>query len=188
MVLPTLTSLGFTVFRTDWPAWWQSLLYLLAVFHCFVPFIGCQQGLEYFFICWPTKPRVKTSVFIFTPCLPHHFHPVHWDQTMITVCQSLRSRPTLVQELFTLVPHLFGTIFSCLSIQPFQLLPLRNIWRHIPLSWPFPHRHGHAWWPVDITQLFPWFCCWTLIRLSCHWAWPCRGYWRYRTLIDWLID
>ena len=42
MVLLTLTSQGFSVYRISWPAWWQSLLHLLAVFHCFVPFIGCQ--------------------------------------------------------------------------------------------------------------------------------------------------
>ena len=41
-VLPTLTSQGFSLFRTDWPAWGQSLLHLLAAFHCFVTFIGCQ--------------------------------------------------------------------------------------------------------------------------------------------------
>ena len=28
--------------RINWPAWWQSLLHLLAVFQCFVLFIGCQ--------------------------------------------------------------------------------------------------------------------------------------------------
>ena len=43
-------------------------------------------------------------------------------------------------------------------------------------------------WPVDVTELFPRICCWTLIRLSRHWAWLCWGYWRYRSLIDWLID
>ena len=38
----TLTSLGFSVYRINWPAWWQSLLHLLAVFHCFILFLGCQ--------------------------------------------------------------------------------------------------------------------------------------------------
>ena len=42
MVLMTLTSQGFSLYRINWPTWWQSLLHLLAVFHCFVPFIGCQ--------------------------------------------------------------------------------------------------------------------------------------------------
>ena len=38
------------------------------------------------------------------------------------------------------------------------------------------------------TEVFPRFCCWTLIWLSRHWAWLCRGYWLYRSLIDWSID
>ena len=82
-----------------------------------------------------------------------------------------------VQEVFTL----FGTTSRCLSIQPFQMLPLRNISRHIS-NLAFPHRYRHA----DVTELFPWFCCWTLIRLLRHWAWLRWGYWRYRSLIDWL--
>ena len=114
--------------------------------------------------------------------------PVRWDQTMIIVCHSLGSRPILVLELFTLVPRLFGTTSRCLSVQPVQLLPSRNMWRHISLIWPFPHRYPHSPWPVDVTELSPRFCCWTLIWLSRHWAWLRRGYWRYRSLIDWLID
>ena len=78
-----------------------------------------------------------------------------------------------------------GTTSRCVSIQPIQLLPLRNIWRHISLIWPSPHRYRHSPWPVDVIELFPRFCCWILIRLSRHWAWLCRGYWRYRSLIDW---
>ena len=38
----TLTSYSFSMFRIDWPAWWQSLIHLLAVFHCFFPSICCQ--------------------------------------------------------------------------------------------------------------------------------------------------
>ena len=57
---------------------------------------------------------------------------------MIIVCQSLGSRPIRVLELFTLVPSFFGTTCRCLSVQPVQLLPSRNIWRHISLIWPFP--------------------------------------------------
>ena len=133
------------------------------------------------------NPAWKTSLFIFIPCWLHRFLPIHWDQTMIIVIQSLGSRPILVLEVFTLVPHLFGITLPCLSIQPVQLLPSRNIWRHISLIWPFPHRYRHCPWPVDVTELFPRFCCWTLIWLSRHWAWLCRGYWRYRSLIDWWL-
>ena len=34
-----------------------------------------------------------------------------------------------------------------------------NIWRHISLTSPFPHRHRHARWPVDVTELFLQVCC-----------------------------
>ena len=33
-----------------------------------------------------------------------------------------------------------------------------------------------------------WLRIWTPIWLLRHWAWLRRGYWRYRNLIDWLID
>ena len=107
---------------------------------------------------------------------------------MIIVCQCLGSRPILVLEVFTFVPRLFGTTSHCLSIQPVQVLVSRNIWRHISLIRPVPHRYCHSPWPVDVAELFPRFCCWTLIWLSRHWVWLRRGYWRYRSLIDWLID
>ena len=112
------------------------------------------------------KTCVKNSLFIFPPCLPHHFHPIPWDQTTIIVCQSLGSRPTQVQELFTLVSHLFRTISRCLSVQPFQLLPLRNIWRYISLTWSFPHRYRHSPWPVDVTELFRRCCCFLITDLA----------------------
>ena len=123
------------------------------------------QEFEQFLFSWPSVKHCSTHC-LFT-ALP---------------------RPILVQELFILVPRLFGTTSRCLSVQPFQLLPLRNIWRHISFTWPFPHRYRHSPWPVDVTELFARFCCWTLIRLLRHWAWLRRGYWRYRTLIDWLLD
>ena len=89
-------------------------------------------------------------------------------------------------QLFTIVPCLSGTTSCCLSVQPVQLLPSRNIWRHISLIWPFSHRYRHSPWPV-VMELFPRFCCWTLIWLLRHWAWLRWGYWGYRRLIDWLI-
>ena len=57
----------------------------------------------------------ENSLFSFTPCLPHLSYPVDWDQTKVLVCRSLKSRPTQVQELFTLVLRLSGTTFHCLS-------------------------------------------------------------------------
>ena len=108
---------------------------------------------------------MKNSLFIFTPCLPHDFHPVPWDQTTVIVCQSLGSRPTQVQELFTLVPCLFGTTSRCLSVQPVQLLPSRIIWRHISLIWPFPIDTGMPDVLLMLWNCFPdfavehWFGC-----------------------------
>ena len=120
---------------------------------------------------WPTKRCVKNSLFVFTPWLPRHSHPVHWDHTTIIVCQSLESRPTQEQEFFTLVPCVFGTASCCLYIQPFRLLPLGNIWRHISLTLPSPNRYWHAQWTVDVAELFSRFYCVTMIWLSLHWAW-----------------
>ena len=71
--------------------------------------------------------------------------------------------------------NLNGTIFTW---------PLLGYWNNFPnslaISWPI--------WPVDVTELFPRVCCWTLIRLSHHWAYLHWGYWCYRSLIDWSID
>ena len=99
-----------------------------------------------------------------------------------------RARPILMLELFTLVTRLFGTTSCCLSVQPVQLLPLRmsedtSLWFSLSA-----HRYRHCPWPVNVTELFPRFCCWALIWLSRHLAWLCRGYWRYRSLFDWWID
>ena len=140
MVSLTMTSQGFNIFRIDWPIWWQSLHHLREVFHCFVPVIDRQLGSEYYSrsVCWSTKTCVKNSLFNFTPCLLHHSHPVHWDRTTVIVSQSLGSRLTQLQELFTFVVHLFGTTCHCVSVQTFQLLRSRNIWRHISWTRPFP--------------------------------------------------
>ena len=73
------------------------------------------------------------------------------------------------------------------EIQPVQLLPSRNIWRRISLTWPFPFRHCHARQAIDATKLLYRFCYWTLMWLSRHWAWLWQGYWCYRDLTDWLI-
>ena len=77
-----------------------------------------------------------------------------------------------------------------------------SLWNNLPLSvcsvisvatFKKPlktHLFDLAFSPDGLLMLrscFPRFCCWTMIRLSRHWAWLCRGYWRYRSLIDWLI-
>ena len=111
--------------------------------------------------------------------------PIPFTEIKQRVLQSLRSKPTQLQELFTLLLHLFSTTSRCLSLQSVRLLHSRNIWRHISLTWLFPHRHQHAWWPVDVMELFLQFGCWTPIRLSHHWAWLHQG---FGGIEIWLID
>ena len=45
-------------------------------------------------------------------------------------------------------------------------------------------RKGITRWPPDVMEVLHWFCCWTLIRLSCHWTWLHWRYGRHRNLID----
>ena len=93
---------------------------------------------------------------------------------------------TGVRAFHSCAPSLWNNL--PLSLQPVQFLPSRNISRHISLIRPLPYRYRHSPWPVDVTKLFPRFCCWSLIWLSCHRPWLRRGYWRYRSLNDLLID
>ena len=66
MVSPTLTIQGFSVFRIDWPARWQSLLHLLTVFHCFVSFIWL-----------PVRFRILFKINLLTYKTLHEKQPVY---------------------------------------------------------------------------------------------------------------
>ena len=132
-------------------------------------------------VCWPTKPFMENRLHMLAPSLLSHTLRSNKGISLSV----LRSGPTQAQELFTLVPCLFGTTCRCLSVQPYQLLPSRNISGHISLTWPPP---------IDTRTpdglLMLWNCfidlavehqfsgCTTEPRLR-------RGYWRYRKLIDW---
>ena len=75
------------------------------------------------------------------------------------------------------------SVYSAISVATFK----KHLKTHL-FDLAFPHRYRRARWPVDVTELFPRFCSWTLIRLLRHWAWLCRGYWHYRSLIDWWMS
>ena len=180
-----------SVYRINCPAWWQSLIHLLAVFHCFVLFIGCQWGLEYFLrsIRWPTRPCVKNSLFIFIPYWLHRFLPVHWDQTMIIVCQSLGSRPILVLKLFTLVPVSLEqpaavcpfSQFSCYlqetsedtslwfglspidTVTPYGLLMLQNCFLDFAVEHWFGCRATEPGFAGDIDAIEVWLIDWLIV-------------------------
>ena len=55
-----------------------------------------------------------------------------------SLCPSLGSGPTLVQERSALVPLLFGTTFHYLSDQPPRLPPSGDISKHTFRTWPSP--------------------------------------------------
>ena len=131
---------------------------------------------------------MRNSPFTFAPWLPFLFHHAHWDQTEKSLCPSLGSRPTLAQGPSAHAPLLFGTTFNHLSVQPPRLPPSEDVSKDTFSTWPPPRRHRCAQPPVDVTERLQWLRIWTPIWLLGHWAWLRRGYWRYRKLIDWLID
>ena len=118
----------------------------------------------------------------------HHSHPAHWNRTKIMSVSPQGQDQHRCKSV--------SLLCSVSSEQPPAVCPfshfsgdLQETSEDPSLTWPFTHRHRHARWPVDVTELFPRFCCWTLLRLSCRWACLCRGYWHYRNLIDdWLTS
>ena len=51
-----------------------------------------------------------------------------------------------------------------------SLATFRKCLKTIFLTWPSPHRHRHARWPVDVVELLHRFCRWALIWMSRPWA------------------
>ena len=130
---------------------------------------------------------MKYSLFIFTPCLPHHSHSVHWDQkklvfSPLVVDQHRRKSFSLVCLISLEQPPAVCSFsrFKCYHQETSEDTSL--------LTWPFPLRHRHTRQPFDAMQLFHQVCYWTFTWLSSHWAWLCQRYWHNRNLIDWLID
>ena len=149
----------------------------------------------------PVKYRVHFKICLLTYKALHEEQPIYL-RSLIAIslpsrslrstegspCPSLGSRPTLAQGPSAHVPLLFGTNFRYLSIQPPRLPPSEDVSKHTFSTWPSPRRHRCAQLPVDVTERFQLLRIWTQIWLLRHWAWLCRRYWRYRNLIDWLIE
>ena len=55
------------------------------------------------------------------------------------------------------------SVHSAISVATFKKHPKTHLF-----DLAFPHRYRHSPWAVDVTELFPRFCCSTLIRLSRH--------------------
>ena len=67
-------------------------------------------------------------------------------------------------------------------------VPLLRALHWLLVIYRVPRRHRCAQLTVDVTEWLQRLCIWTPIWLLRHWAWLRRGYWRYKNLIDWLID
>ena len=126
MVSWTLTPPNFNVFSIDWPRVVTNVPLLRSLHWLPVKFriLFKISSLTYKTI------YEKQTVYLHSMLAPSL--PSHSLRSCKRISLSVpRARPTQTQELFTLVSHLSGTTCHCLSIQPFQLLPSRNIWRHI---------------------------------------------------------
>ena len=80
LVLQTLTSQNFYVFRIDWPMLWWSPHHLLAAFHWCLHWLPVKFWIKFKMYLLTYKIFVKHNLFIFTPWLSYHLHPVYWDQ------------------------------------------------------------------------------------------------------------
>ena len=124
----------------------------LPPFTCSVPLLCSLHCLPVNFrvdfkICLLTYMALREKQPIFTPCLPHHSHPGHQDQTKESICWSLGSRPTQAWGLFTLVPLSFGTTSHYLFAQPPQLQSSENVSKCISLAFlPETPAHPMAHW------------------------------------------
>ena len=141
---------------------------------------------------------MKYNLFIFTPCFPHYSHPGHWDGTKESLCWLPGSRPLQARGHFTLVPLPFGTTSHYLFAQPPQLQSSGNDSKHISLTWPFPHRHQHVQWPVDVVELLYWFLLLNTDSAVAPLSMAMPGYWLRQKCINnqyvfsateiWLVD
>ena len=118
----------------------------------------------------------------------HSMFPIELFGVKNYPAKSARNLGVIFDKNFNFRSHIFAICSFCF----YHIRDLRRIRHYLDLNGakllPFPRRHRHARWPVDVVELLPRFRCWALIWMSRHWAWLRRGYWRYRNLVDWLID
>ena len=193
-VLPTLNSQGFTRVQNRL----ARLVTKSPPFTCSIPLLRSLHWL-------PVRFRMLFMINLLTYKSLYYKQPVYLYSMLAASLpsHSLRSNNdnslsvarfktnTGARAFLSGTPSLWNnlplSVRSAISVATFK----NQYWRHI--SWSFPHRYRHTWWPVDVTELFLRFCCWTLIWLSRHWAWLCRDIgaietWFIDWLIDWLID
>ena len=108
----------------------------------------------------PVSYRVHFKICLLTYEALHKEHPVNlhsllatclWDQTKESLSRSLGPRPTPAPGHIGLAPILFETASYCLFSQPCQLLPSRDVSKHVFLVDLSP-RHRLTWRSVDVTE------------------------------------
>ena len=179
--------LNFNAFTINWPVLWQTMSPL---FTHTVPLLCSRHWLPpkfniVFKISLLTYKSLCEKLFILTQCLPH----------LSKTPPFTRSVPLL--RSLHLLPVKFRVDFKICLLTYKTLNEKRPVYLHSLLATPLPSRSPRS--HKGITSSVPRgktnagkrsfsSCCWALIWMSCHWAWLRRGYWRYRNLIDWLID
>ena len=146
MVLLTLTSQGFKSVQNQL----ARLMTKSSSFNRSVPLLRSLYWL-------PVRFRILFKINLLTYKTLREKQPVYLHSVLAASLpsRSLRSnsnnspsvpkvKTNTGEVLFNLVPRFFRTTCCCLSVQPFQLLPSRNIWRHISLTSPFPNRYQHG--------------------------------------------
>ena len=145
-VLRTPTSPNFNVLRIDWPILWQS--------HPFYP--QCTTASFPSLVTSEISNTVQ-EIGQLTHKTLHEYQPVYLHSLLSlslssrslrsnkgTTPWSLGSRPTQVQEHFTLALLLFGTTSYW---SPLNLQPSGSVSGHTSLTWPFLHRYQYTWYP-----------------------------------------
>ena len=111
----------------------------------------------------PVNIRIPFKISVLTYKAMHEKQPVYFHSMLVAWLPScsLRSSKgisllvlrvrTNTESVSIFCPRLSGTTCRCLSVQPFQLLPSRNIWRYISLTWPSPLDTG-----TPDSPLMPW--------------------------------
>ena len=110
----------------------------------------------------PVKYRVHFKICLLTYKALHEEQPVYLCSLIATCLPScsLRSNRGITLSVPRIRTNagarafssLFWATFHYLSVWPPRLPPSENVSKHTFSTWPFPHRHRCAQWPVDVTE------------------------------------
>ena len=149
----------------------------------------------------PIKYRVHFKICLLTYKALQEQQPVYL-RSLIAIffpSRSLRSNRGITLSIPRIKTNTGARAFSSCAPSLWNNLPLSlrsatsvaTFRRHLKtylFDLAFPPETPVCLLPVDVTERLQRLRIWTPIWLLHHWACLRRGYWRYRNLIDWLID